>query len=268
MKAKFVEKNIQNVQKKGFFLLKMWYNYLACTNSDIERDTYCKIPFIQFEFMIKKYQNLKVGVGNLAQQFGTAAVLAGGRSNRKNQTFMQPSAADRTKLLHYVVKGLREVFSDVLVVTDTPWAYEDMPVRVAEDIYQGYGPLGGIHTALKNSQSQYMYLIAADIPYLCPQYIAYMLNMLSAQRAQACVTLKENWIEPFNAFYSVELFYDLEAWLSRGNSSLYNFLRASNTLVIPEETARSFDQELKMFRNLNTLQEYVNFFRSQSDGLW
>lgn len=204
----------------------------------------------------------------MAQQFGTAAVLAGGRLNRKSRTVMQPSATDRKRLLSYVVKELKGIFSDVLVVTDTPWAYEDMPVRITEDIYQGCGPLGGIHTALKNSQSQYMYLIAFDMPYFCLQYIAYMLNMLSTEKAQACVTLKEGWVEPFNAFYSVELFYDLEAWLARGNSSLYNFLKASNTLVISEETARSFDQELKMFQNLHTLQEYVSFFRNQSEGLW
>jgi hypothetical protein len=47
--------------------------------------------------------------------------------------------------------------------------------------------------------------------------------------------------------------------MARGENSIYNFLRKEKSIVISEETARSYDPMLAMFKNFETLKEFQNF---------
>jgi molybdopterin-guanine dinucleotide biosynthesis protein A len=183
--------------------------------------------------------------------FGTAVVLAGGKK--------KISRTHQWEMCKFITERLQQVFPDVLVISDTPWVYEDLPVRIEEDIMPNHGPMGGIYTAMKYSITEYVYVLACDMPVINEEYISYMLHRLSVEEAQACVTLNGGWIEPFNAFYSTNLFYKMGDSMARGENSIYNFLRKEKSIVISEETARSYDPMLAMFKNFETLKEFQNF---------
>ena len=55
-----------------------------------------------------------------------------------------------------------------------------MDLRPVRDSIPGYGPLSGIHAAVKESKSEYVYLLACDMPHIDPDYISYMTGLLSA----------------------------------------------------------------------------------------
>ncbi len=192
------------------------------------------------------------------ERFGTAAILAGGKSKRMGFD-KQLLTRDGQRLAAQTISALRKLFGDILVITNTPQLYRDLPVRVGTDTFRGLGPMAGIHAALNQAQSEYVYVLACDMPIICPGYIAYQQELLSRQPAGACVTRKDNWIEPFNAFYRVDTLPLLTSQLAAGRSSLYNFLQSVESKVIDEAAARRFDPELRMYLNLNTPGEYAAF---------
>ena len=187
--------------------------------------------------------------------FATAAILAGGKSSRMG--FDKQLLTDNNRrILETVSDTLKKEFSDILIVTAKPELYESMDVRVCSDIFQNMGPLAGIHAALCNSQSQYVYLIACDMPIISLPYIRHIKQRIYETRAKVCVCRRNDRFEPFNGFYSRELLAEAEQRLKEGSSSLFRFISSSSPLIISEETVKSFDRDFRMFTNINTRSEY------------
>ena len=187
--------------------------------------------------------------------FATAAILAGGKSSRMG--FDKQLLTDNNRrILETVSDTLKKEFSDILIVTAKPELYEGMDVRVFSDIFQNMGPLAGIHAALCNSQSQYVYLIACDMPIISLPYIRHIKQRIYETRAKVCVCRRNDRFEPFNGFYSRELLAEAEQRLKEGSSSLFRFISSSSPLIISEETVKSFDRDFRMFTNINTRSEY------------
>ena len=85
--------------------------------------------------------------------FGTAVILAGGKSSRMGfdkQLLME----DDRRILETVIVTLKQEFPDILIVTAKPQLYEGMGVRLCSDLYPGRGPLAGVHAALHHARSQ------------------------------------------------------------------------------------------------------------------
>ena len=187
--------------------------------------------------------------------FATAAILAGGKSSRMG--FDKQLLTDNNRrILETVSDTLRKEFSDILIVTAKPELYEGMEVRVCSDEFQNMGPLAGIHAALTNGRSKYVYLIACDMPVVSLPYIRHMKQRIYEAQPKVCVCRRNDRFEPFNGFYSRELLPDAEQRLKDGSSSLFRFISAADPLVVSEETARKFDREFRMFTNINTRSEY------------
>ena len=187
--------------------------------------------------------------------FATAAILAGGKSSRMG--FDKQLLTDNNRrILETVSDTLRKEFSDILIVTAKPELYEGMEVRVCSDEFQNMGPLAGIHAALTNGRSKYVYLIACDMPVVSLPYIRHIKQRIYEAQPKVCVCRRNDRFEPFNGFYSRELLPDAEQRLKDGSSSLFRFISAADPLVVSEETARKFDRDFRMFTNINTRSEY------------
>ena len=187
--------------------------------------------------------------------FATAAILAGGKSSRMG--FDKQLLTDNNRrILETVSDTLRKEFSDILIVTAKPELYEGMEVRVCSDEFQNMGPLAGIHAALSNGRSKYVYLIACDMPVVSLPYIRHMKQRIYEAQPKVCVCRRNDRFEPFNGFYSRELLPDAEQRLKDGSSSLFRFISAADPLIVSEETAKKFDGEFRMFTNINTRSEY------------
>lgn len=203
----------------------------------------------------------QLNIAVIMKQFGTAVILAGGKSTRMGFDKQLLTVNDKS-LFDIVCESLCKVFDDIVVVTNKPYLYDDAPVRVFTDDFPGMGPLAGIHVALKNTKSKYVYLLACDMPIIRRDYIRYMMSVLGKTGKQICVTRRNGWIEPFNGFYSVDLLNDCEQRLLDDNSSVFRFIEAADTEIISEEKAKAFDTGLNMFTNLNTGDAYLKYLNN------
>ena len=195
--------------------------------------------------------------------FASAALLAGGKSRRMGfDKQMFHVLWDR--LFAEVLRTLTMRFDDVMVVTKYPEMYRGMGVRSIADIIPGFGPLSGIHAAVREAKSEYVYVMACDMPNIDLHYIEHMRKRAEASQADACVTQKDGWIEPFHAFYGKGSLDMIESDLTAGKASVYYMLQKINTLYITEAEARRFTPDWSLFCNLNTPEDYNTYMKKEA----
>lgn len=129
----------------------------------------------------------------------SALILAGGKSTRMGYD-KKRLALDGVRVMDSLISGLGSLFKEVLVSSNEPFAHENVVVVYDE---LGAGPLAGIYQGLKHCRSDYLYVIACDMPFISAEYIRYVRDLVIAARADVCIACGHNgFYEPFNAFYS------------------------------------------------------------------
>lgn len=198
--------------------------------------------------------------------FGTAIILAGGKSSRMgfDKQFLK---IKEKRVIDVVIDKLKEEFSEIIIVTNKPEEYKDSKHIVVSDIIKGQGPLSGLHVGLKHSKSKYAYFIACDMPNINIEYIKYMKQRIEKEKygPMACVTTCTKFIEAFNAFYSKDLYEKIEDRLNDDKKSVNSLLKSVDTLFIEEEKTREFSPNWDMFINLNTQKELKKYTKNDLD---
>lgn len=198
------------------------------------------------------------------REFGSAVILAGGKSRRMgfDKQFLQ---IKNHYLLCHHGEQLAKLFDQIIVVTNTPELYRDPPFVLVSDELCDKGPLGGIHIGLKTASSRQVYFLACDMPNINLDYIRFMQQCLRGGTNTACITRFGEWIEPFNAFYACDLVPGIEDYLNRGHHSLFRFLQEHDTHYINEADARRYSPDWEMFLNLNTREEFETWRSGNPD---
>ncbi|MFZ7132681.1 MAG: molybdenum cofactor guanylyltransferase [Eubacteriales bacterium] len=193
--------------------------------------------------------------------FGSAIILAGGKSSRMGFD-KQELTINNVKLMTILLKKLNKVFKEIIVVTQMPGHYHHLPCITVSDEIKNQGPLGGIHRGLKEASSEYVYVIACDMPNITIDYIHYMMHCIEEKNVKACITNFGEWIEPFNAFYAKSTVPLIEEFLSKGNRSIYYLIDQWHCYHIEEAIARKFSPGWDMFLNLNTKEELLQYTKT------
>ncbi|MBI9014880.1 MAG: molybdenum cofactor guanylyltransferase [Clostridiales bacterium] len=184
----------------------------------------------------------------------TAVILAGGLSLRMGFD-KKELLIDNESLLENQIKTLSTQFDHILIISNKgKRKYTEYPkVTVYQDILKNYGPLGGIHAALKYSQDPFVYVIACDMPVINHKYIDYLRSLLNNQ--DAVVTRFGDWIEPFHAYYNQSMVDTIERYLKSGRRSIYELLKHQDVTYIEEDITRSYTSDWGLFHNINTKED-------------
>jgi molybdopterin-guanine dinucleotide biosynthesis protein A len=194
--------------------------------------------------------------------FKTAVILAGGKSSRMgfDKQFLK---IDNKRILDELIQKLKKEFEEIIVVTNKSYNYKEYNVKIVSDEIKEKGPLSGIHAGLKASNSKYVYFIACDMPNINLDYIRFMKEKIKDLNIDACITKKQENLEPFNAFYSINLVEYIEKFIYQKPRSLYYLLNSINTFYIEEKIAREYSVDWSMFFNLNTLKDISMYVKEK-----
>ncbi len=197
------------------------------------------------------------------KKFGTAIILAGGKSSRMGFD-KQLLKIDERRLMDSLIHKLDKHFEEIIIVTNRPELYIGLSHIITSDILKDKGPLGGIHAGLKISSSQYAFIVACDMPNINMEYVNFMKNQLTDPNSKGCITEFGNWIEPFSSFYSADLMEYIEGYLNTGRRSINGLIKDFKMTYIPEDKARKFSSNWDMFLNLNTKEDLDNYLANAS----
>lgn len=130
----------------------------------------------------------------------TAVILCGGKSSRMgfDKSLLQ---VDGEFVLLKTVKQLKKLFPELLLVTNkrSKFPATFSQVDLLEDHYPEKGPLGGLVTALEKCKTEYVFLLACDIPNLHIDLIREMAGFSEAYDVVICK--QHHCFEPLFAFY-------------------------------------------------------------------
>ncbi|MGK0466960.1 molybdenum cofactor guanylyltransferase [Clostridium sp.] len=196
------------------------------------------------------------------EKFKTAVILAGGKSSRMgfDKQFLK---IKEKRLMDTLISNLKKEFDEIIIVTNKIDKYVEGSYKLVCDEIEGKGPLSGFHIGLKESSSQYVYFIACDMPNINTVYIKFMKEKIRNLDVDACVTRKNDRIEPFNAFYSRKLIYEIEEIIMNNNNSLFSLVNRVNTIYIEEKDAQKYSSDLSMFLNLNDVENLNKYISSE-----
>ncbi|MDO9557299.1 MAG: formate dehydrogenase accessory sulfurtransferase FdhD [Coriobacteriia bacterium] len=189
----------------------------------------------------------------------TAAVLAGGRSLRMgiDKTLL---SVEGEPLVVRVTESVGDVCAHTVIVTNRPEALEeiDLPagVRVLQDTVAYQGPLGGLATALEQSEDEWVLAVAADMPWLRPELVRALWD--ARDGAQVVIPVSSKGAEPLLALYHVSCLPAARAVLESGRRRLIAMLPSLKVVEVPVESLRDVDPELRSLVNVNTPEELAD----------
>lgn len=193
----------------------------------------------------------------------TGVILAGGESTRmgKNKAFIEINGR---RIIDRTVSLFKEIFDDVLLVTNTPLDYLELNVRIVTDLIPGKGSLGGIYTGLFFSSSPKAFFVACDMPFLDKRVIQYFLSL--TQAADIVVQKTKDYWEPLHAIYPRTLLKPVERMLRQGELKIIKAYREMKVREVTEEELRPFGPDLRTLSNINTPDELKKLLETYHDA--
>ncbi|MCL4426531.1 MAG: molybdenum cofactor guanylyltransferase [Firmicutes bacterium] len=183
----------------------------------------------------------------------TGIVLAGGKSSRMKTNKALLSLGQRT-IIEGVIETLRELFPEIILVTNTPEEYRFLGLPMVRDIYQGVGPLAGLHAGLQAASHAYSFAVACDMPFLNRSLIKFMREQ--RDNYAAVVPRIGELLEPMHAIYSKDCLGPIEAGLRSGQHKIISFYDLVPVRYIEQEEIARFGPVEETFFNVNTPEEY------------
>jgi len=187
------------------------------------------------------------------EQFGDAVILCGGASSRMSYDKSFIRIGDRY-LVELLAEKLSSCFTKVRLGSSSAEKLCVFSLEVVEDLLEGrIGPAVGIYSALKNANSEYVFVTACDMPYIDPSHIEFMKQKIHQNEyyVDALVPINGRYIEPLYSFYSIRLIERFEEEILAGNFKIHSILKECNVLYLDDSYSRQFDADLKMFSNIN-----------------
>jgi len=157
----------------------------------------------------------------------------------------------RGSLVEITISKIRPFFNEIILITNKVESYAHLNISMVSDIYKNCGPLGGIHTALKEASYEFVFIVACDMPFIEPKFVEHILKR-SEQDYDIIMPRVNDYCEPLHALYSKKCLPAIEYCLNRGElkvASIWPYLRVK---FIEQEEISQFTDPLKAFFNVNT----------------
>jgi molybdopterin-guanine dinucleotide biosynthesis protein A len=194
-------------------------------------------------------------------------ILAGGKSLRLGHDKITEKVG-KTTLLEKVISRIDSLCKDIVIVTAeerTFKKFRDNPkVKTVSDIFPGRGSLGGIYTGLVKSETFYNLVIAADMPFLNGELLAYMTEV--ADGFDYVIPRIGTFFEPLHSIYSKNCISPMETMIKNNRRVIIELFDFVKVRYIEAEEIDRFDPEHLSFFNINTMED-LELARKIADGV-
>lgn len=183
----------------------------------------------------------------------TGVILAGGESRRMgcDKSLLPVEGA---RFIDHIYRRLSALFDEVIIVTNSPSLYQDIPCRKVPDIYYAKGALAGIHSGLCHARHERIFAVACDMPFLKPDVIRDLCA--HAEQGEVVIPQSPRGPEPLHALYHKNCLPAIEQVLDQGRKRIVAFFPAVQVHEVALAELAQHDAEGKSFRNINTPEEY------------
>ena len=188
-------------------------------------------------------------------------VLAGGKSSRmgRDKALLE---IDRMPMISRAVKLAETATGGAATVIGAPETFREFGFQVVADDWPLAGPLGGIATALRVTNSEWNLILACDLPHLSSEWLGYLIHRAQSSAADAVLAVNEHWTEPLCAAYRKNCEALVRDAVANGRRKVQDCvagLRRQGRLECVEPSEwKAFDSDGTLFKNMNSPQDYLD----------
>jgi molybdenum cofactor guanylyltransferase len=183
-----------------------------------------------------------------------AFILAGGESSRMgmDKGLLEVDGAP----LIVRTSQLIDALAGAATVIGRPETYQRLGLLAIADDWPGCGPLGGIATALRASDTEWNLIVACDLPYLTRRWLEFLARRARDSAADAVVPMNERGAEPLCAMYRNSCEPAIRGALAQGTRKITDGLARIRVEYLEPAEWKSFDSDGLLFKNMNTPADY------------
>jgi len=167
----------------------------------------------------------------------TAFILCGGKSSRM-QSEKGLVLFQEKPFIEHIIQAILPVTENIQLITNTT-DYDYLPYQKKADIVKDKGPLGGIYTALENSETEFNLILSCDIPLISSELLSELISKHN-QEAQITVFATESRIHPLVGIYSKKIMPVIIETIEADDLKMMNFLAKVPHQIIKIEESENF----------------------------
>ena len=186
-------------------------------------------------------------------------VLAGGASSRFGRDKGLVELAGKTALQR--ARDLVGQVAGKVQVVALAERYPDLRALIVADRWPGEGPLGGIITALRATESDengaaWNLIVGCDMPFLTREWLEYVCTSALASDAEMVIPRSEHGLEPLCACWRTSAADSLQRTFDDGVRKVTEAMKRLRMEILDETHWKRFDSAGRLFWNMNTPQDY------------
>jgi molybdopterin-guanine dinucleotide biosynthesis protein A len=205
-----------------------------------------------------------------------AILLAGGQSRRMGTSKAALRVGEQTVAEYQLQKLLPSVERVIFVTNEQDMVFfserfagqKRVDVILDVERFRGQGPLAGIFSGMNVGKSDWFLVLACDMVNIEQSMVSNLLNEVrehqAHQRENNSVYLcHDRRLHPLFGLYRRDE-TGLEVLLEKGERKVQAYLEQQSVYLIPEVRWRSWTKRQHPFYNMNDLQEYEHWLRTQT----
>ncbi len=133
---------------------------------------------------------------------------------------------------------------------------------VIEDADPGRGPLAGIQSALRATETDLNLILSVDLPLMPAEFLAWLLQQADSGSQKITAPEALGLLQPLCAVYSRQIRDCVDAALAEGDLKVTRLFHRVPTRIIREHEIRAAGFDLSIFTNVNTPGDYESLLQA------
>ncbi|HZS46296.1 MAG TPA: molybdenum cofactor guanylyltransferase [Blastocatellia bacterium] len=180
-------------------------------------------------------------------------IQAGGRSSRMGTDKAWLRFGDQYTI-ELVIAALQPAVAQLAIVANSD-RYKELGLPVYPDIISDYGPLGGIHTALSNSENDGVFIVSCDLPFVTSDFFRFLADHRDGYQIVVPLDQHER-TQQMCALYSKSCLPIIETVISENERRPRMLFDRCRTKYVSWEEISHLTNSNHFFDNLNTPEDY------------
>jgi len=180
----------------------------------------------------------------------TAVLLTGGESRRMGADKAMAEIHGKPMAAH-IIEAIDPLFSDLLISVREFRTDVTLPQIV--DSSSGRGPMIGIKSALEAVQTDWLFVIACDMPFVSTDLIHALA--LKREHHDAVLTHVSDRPQPLFGFYAKSCLPQMQVRIAEGQRSMMRLLDQLDVCLMAEAEVKAIDPQLNSLMSLDSVEE-------------
>lgn len=177
----------------------------------------------------------------------TVFILCGGKSSRM-QSEKGLVLFQNKPFIEHIIKAILPITDKIKLVTANK-EYDYLPYDKIPDRITDKGPLGGIYTALTDSETEFNLILSCDIPLISTELLSELISKHN-EEAEVTVFASESRMHPLIGIYSKKLLSVIKSAIDNDDLKMMNLIAKIPHQIITIEESENFH-----LTNINSVDE-------------